>query len=50
MPKTIITLNKEQKNILENFQNSLDESKKNHAPKNSGWLNNMKKFFEGIKF
>lgn len=48
--ETPVNLTKEQKSMLEQFQSSLDESKKNHAPKNSGWLNNMKKFFEGIKF
>jgi molecular chaperone DnaJ len=48
--ETPINLSKEQKNILEQFQKALLESKKNHAPKNKGWLDTVKKFFEGIKF
>lgn len=46
--ETPVNLNKEQKDILENFEKVLDDGK-NHSPKAKSWFDGVKKFFEGMK-
>ena len=48
--ETPVNLTKEQKSLLEQFQASLDDSKKKHTPKSSSWFDGVKKFFEEMKF
>lgn len=48
--ETPVNLHKEQKDILEKFQKSIDDSKKSHSPKTSSWFDGVKKFFEDMKF
>ena len=47
--ETPVNLTKKQKEILEEFNNSLKEGKGNHSPKASNWLSGVKKFFEDMK-
>lgn len=47
--ETPVNLTKEQKALLEEFDKSLKEDKKNHSPKASSWLSGVKKFFEDMK-
>ncbi len=48
--ETPVNLQREQKEILEKFQESLDSSKHGHSPKSSSWFDGVKKFFEDMKF
>lgn len=48
--ETPVNLTKEQKDILEQFQNTLESSKSSHSPKTSSWFDSVKKFFEDMKF
>ncbi len=48
--ETPVNLSREQKNLLQSFQDSLDSSKKKHTPKSSSWFSGVKKFFEDMKF
>jgi molecular chaperone DnaJ len=43
--ETPVKLSKQQKELLQQFQDSLDGSKK-HSPKHSSWLDGVKRFFE----
>ena len=45
--ETPINLSREQKELLEKFQVSLDADKKNHSPQERSWFERMKAFFEG---
>lgn len=47
--ETPVKLNKEQKELLEQFDKLLKEDKKDHSPKASHWLAGVKKFFEDMK-
>ena len=47
--ETPVNLTKHQKELLEEFDKSLKEDKKNHSPKASSWLDGVKKFFEDMK-
>ena len=47
--ETPVNLTKHQKELLEEFDKSLKEDKKNHSPKASSWLSGVKKFFEDMK-
>jgi len=47
--ETPVNLTKQQKELLEEFDKSLKEDKKNHSPKASSWLDGVKKFFEDMK-
>lgn len=47
--ETPVNLTKHQKELLEEFDKSLKEDKKNHSPKASNWLSGVKKFFEDMK-
>lgn len=48
--ETPVDLQKEQKEILEKFQESLTNSKNSHSPKSKSWFDGVKKFFEDMKF
>jgi molecular chaperone DnaJ len=46
--ETPVNLNKQQKNILHDFQISIEGIKNKHSPKKSSWFERVKGFFEGI--
>lgn len=46
--ETPVSLSKEQKDLLTQFQNSLDSSKHAHSPRTSSWFDGVKKFFEDM--
>lgn len=48
--ETPVNLSKDQKDLLTQFQQSLDNSKNTHSPKSNSWFNVVKKFFEDMKF
>ena len=48
--ETPVQLGKEQKELLEKFQQLIDESKHSHSPRSSSWFAGVKKFFEDMKF
>jgi molecular chaperone DnaJ len=50
MVETPVSLSKEQKELLTQFQESLDNSKNAHSPRSSSWFDGVKKFFEDMKF
>jgi len=47
--ETPVNLNAKQKELLRNFQESVDGGKK-HSPKANGWLDGVKKFFDDVKY
>jgi len=49
MIETPVNLTKKQRELLEEFDKSLKEDKKNHSPKASSWVAGVKKFFEDMK-
>jgi molecular chaperone DnaJ len=48
--ETPVNLTREQKDLLTQFQTSLDNSNAAHSPKSSSWFDGVKKFFEDMKF
>ncbi|PJD92899.1 MAG: molecular chaperone DnaJ [Legionella sp.] len=48
--ETPVQLDKKQKELLEQFQQSLDDSKQSHSPRTTSWFDGVKKFFEDMKF
>ena len=46
--ETPVNLNKEQKDLLGQFDASMKAGGKRHSPKESTWLDGVKKFFDGI--
>lgn len=46
--ETPVNLNKEQKELLKQFQDSLDEAHHRHAPKKNSWFDGVKKFFDDM--
>ena len=46
--ETPVSLSREQKELLEQLQESLDKGK--HSPRSSSWFDGVKKFFEDMKF
>lgn len=48
--ETPVELDKKQKELLEEFQQLLDQSKHSHSPRSSSWFAGVKKFFEDMKF
>lgn len=48
--ETPVNLSQDQKNLLRQFQESLEQDGKDHSPKASSWFAGVKKFFEDIKF
>lgn len=47
--ETPVHLSREQKDLLTQFQESLDASKQEHSPRTASWFDGVKKFFEGLK-
>lgn len=47
--ETPIRLNKEQKDLLQSFQDSLNQDMKKHSPKAKSWFSGVKEFFEQMK-
>lgn len=50
MVETPVNLLREQKDLLTQFQTSLDGNATNHSPRTSTWFDGVKKFFEDMKF
>ncbi|MDP3704741.1 MAG: molecular chaperone DnaJ [Legionellaceae bacterium] len=50
MVETPVNLQRDQKEFLEKFQSSLDNSNHGHSPRSSSWFDGVKKFFEDMKF
>lgn len=48
--ETPVNLSREQKDILAQLHESLEEGKTNHSPRSSSWFDGVKKFFEDMKF
>ncbi len=48
--ETPVSLTKEQKKILEDFDATIDSNNNHHTPKSHSWFNGVKKFFEDMKF
>jgi molecular chaperone DnaJ len=46
--ETPVNLNRKQKELLEEFEASLLKNDKKHRPRQTGWLDNVRKFFEGL--
>lgn len=47
--ETPVNLTKKQKELLKEFDKSMQADKVNHSPKASNWLDGVKKFFEDMK-
>ncbi len=48
--ETPVNLSREQKDLLTQLQESLENGKSNHSPRSSSWFAGVKKFFEDMKF
>ncbi len=48
--ETPVNLTKQQKEMLQNFQASLQENSRKQSPKFASWFDGVKKFFEEMKF
>ena len=48
--ETPVNLTKKQKELLEQFNQSLQEDSVQHSPRSASWLDGVKKFFEDMKF
>jgi molecular chaperone DnaJ len=48
--ETPVNLNKQQKELLRAFGDSLGDTSERHSPRASSWLDGVKKFFEDMKF
>ena len=46
--ETPVNLSKDQKELLKQFQDSLDEAHHRHAPKKNSWFDGVKKFFDDM--
>ena len=47
--ETPVNLTKRQKELLEEFGKSMQEDSVKHSPRESSWLDGVKKFFEDMK-
>lgn len=47
--ETPVGLDRRQKEILHEFENTLQQSKEKHSPRTHSWLDGVKKFFEDLK-
>lgn len=47
--ETPVNLTRKQKEILQEFQSTLDSDSKNHAPKRQSWFEGVKSFFDDMK-
>ncbi len=50
LTETPVNLTKQQKELLQQFNESLLSGGKNHSPKSQGWVDGVKSFFEDLKF
>ncbi|HEB58757.1 MAG TPA: molecular chaperone DnaJ [Gammaproteobacteria bacterium] len=50
MVETPVNLTKQQKELMQQLGDSLKTSKVSHSPRESSWLDGVKKFFEDMKF
>ena len=50
MVETPVSLQRDQKELLEKFQASFDNSTHGHSPRTTTWFAGVKKFFEDMKF
>ena len=48
--ETPVSLNRKQKELLEEFQNAMEQGDGKHSPRASSWFDGVKKFFEEMKF
>jgi len=48
--ETPVNLTSRQKELLKEFEKSMEEDGKSHSPKHTNWLDGVKKFFEDMKF
>ena len=48
--ETPVNLSREQKDLINQLQTSLENSKAKHSPRSSSWFDSVKKFFEDMKF
>lgn len=48
--ETPVNLNRKQKELLEEFQRSMEEGQGKHSPRTSSWFDGVKKFFDDMKF
>src|SRR5690606_16997358 len=46
--ETPVSLTSEQKDLLRQFQGSLDKGGKRHNPRNTSWFEGVKRFFDGL--
>jgi len=46
--ETPVGLNKRQKELLEQFETSLRDSKRSHSPREQGWMDKMRNFFDRL--
>lgn len=46
--ETPVGLNKRQKELLEQFEASLRDSKRSHSPREQGWMDKMRNFFDRL--
>ena len=47
--ETPINLNRKQRDLLKEFDDSLQKNERKHRPRESGWIDNVKRFFEDLK-
>ena len=47
--ETPVNLSREQKDMLTQLQDSLEQGKSTHSPRSSSWFDGVKKFFEDLK-
>jgi molecular chaperone DnaJ len=48
--ETPVNLTERQKELLREFEQTMQDGKNTHSPKHSSWLDGVKKFFEDMKF
>jgi molecular chaperone DnaJ len=46
--ETPVNLTNEQKELLKQFSQSINQAKENHTPRSKNWFDGVKRFFEGI--
>jgi molecular chaperone DnaJ len=49
MVETPVKLNARQKELLREFETSIEQDSKQHNPQNAGWVDRVKKFFDELK-
>ncbi|MBT8447697.1 MAG: molecular chaperone DnaJ, partial [Gammaproteobacteria bacterium] len=47
--ETPVKLNREQKDLLQQFKDTLEGASKRHSPQTHSWLDGVKKFFDDMK-